>query len=168
MDFETYEILKNAVSSKYKPRLLYNKRIDSTHKKLDLVFIDGYYKTRDEIRDRKKKEFELRAKKHNGGVDDENSGSNSDDEHSGSNSNSHSDDEHSGSHSDDENSGSNSGSYSHSRSGEQVFGSSQLRRHSKNQKNKLNCDHRIYSFRGEYNNKNCNKKEMMAVITVII
>jgi hypothetical protein len=77
MDFETYEILKRAVTSKYKPKLIYNKRVDATHRKLDLVFIDGYYKDREERQEKKRLEFEARNKKRGGTDDDSDSRGNS-------------------------------------------------------------------------------------------
>lgn len=83
MDFETYEILKRAVTSKYKPKLIYNKRVDATHRKLDLVFIDGYYKDREERQEKKRLEFEARNKKRGGTGDDSDSRGNSDDVNGG-------------------------------------------------------------------------------------
>jgi hypothetical protein len=143
MDFETYEILKRAVTSKYKPKLIYNKRVDATHRKLDLVFIDGYYKDREERQEKKRLEFEARNKKRGGTGDDSDSRGNSDN---------------------DSVNGSRVNGDSDVNGGNRSSGGRRSRRLDK----PTLCDLRVYSDKGKYVNEYWNKKEIMSKMTVII
>jgi hypothetical protein len=47
---DTYEKLLSLVEPKYKIKVNFNKRIDDIHNKIDLKFIDGIYKNKNEER----------------------------------------------------------------------------------------------------------------------
>ncbi len=60
MDNQIYEILKRAVSYEFRPKMHFNKRIDETHRQIDLVFIDGYYREKQERQENKRLEWAKR------------------------------------------------------------------------------------------------------------